>query len=263
MADQLVAVPPPTTPVYRVARGADPFAPPGWAYANQDGTFGNRFDDPGARAGIPESERFRVIYCATQRAAAFGETIARMRPSLALIAQLNDIDDEEPLEQTLHGVVDPEDARRGLVTREWRLQRRLGATYLDPSLRFVDIAAPETMTHLRSALATCAAALGIHDIDLSAITSGQRRFTQECARYIYEQADDAGRPCFAGIRYPSRLNPDWECWAIFDTRMVHQRCPTETIHPNDPGVWEAARLLGLSIEGVRKGDFLRPWREDL
>lgn len=261
MVSQLVAVPPPDTPVYRVARGADPFAPPPWEYADDDGTFGNRFDDPGALVGIPESERFRTIYCATQRAAAFGETIARMRPSLELIAQLaavDDVVDDEPLVETLRGVVDPEDPRRGLVPSDWRLRRRVGVTHLDPSLRFVDLAAPQTMTHLRTALAKRAAELGIDDIDLSTITSRQRRFSQDCARYIYEQVDEAGNPLYAGIRYPSRLNPDWECWAIFDTRMVHHPCPTETIHPDDTGLVEAAELLGLTIESVRKGDFLRP-----
>jgi hypothetical protein len=24
----------------------------------------------------------------------------------------------------------------------------------------------------------------------------------------------------AGIRYPSRFNPAWDCWAIFDDRFV-------------------------------------------
>jgi hypothetical protein len=40
--------------VYRVARGFDTFAPPDWGWAKDDGTFGNRFDDPGAYRGIPE-----------------------------------------------------------------------------------------------------------------------------------------------------------------------------------------------------------------
>jgi hypothetical protein len=72
----LHAVPPPASPIFRVARGddgppTDPFAPPPWERADADGTFGNRFDDPGQADGIPEEERFRVVYVATQREGAF------------------------------------------------------------------------------------------------------------------------------------------------------------------------------------------------
>jgi len=113
-----------------VARGLDPFEPPDWSYAGDDGTFGNRFDDPGAGHGIPEAERFRVIYCAASRATAFGETIARYRPDLELLAKLEEIADDEPISPELRG---------GVVPEEWRLSRRLGATQLDESLRFVDV----------------------------------------------------------------------------------------------------------------------------
>lgn len=54
--------------VYRVGRGFDAFAPPDWTYALEDGTFGNRFDAPSAERDVPERERYRVVYCATERA---------------------------------------------------------------------------------------------------------------------------------------------------------------------------------------------------
>jgi hypothetical protein len=73
-----------------------------------------------------------VIYCATSRTAAFSETIARFRPDLELLARLEEIEDDEPMSPELRG---------GVVPQEWRLSRRLGATRLDESLRFVDIAA--------------------------------------------------------------------------------------------------------------------------
>lgn len=111
--------------VYRVARGLDHFEPPDWSYAGDHGTFDNRFDDPGAERSIPEAERFRVIYCATSRAAALGETIARFRPDLELLAKLEEIEDDEPISPEPQG---------GVVPEEWRLSRRLGATRLDESL---------------------------------------------------------------------------------------------------------------------------------
>ncbi|HET7478974.1 MAG TPA: RES domain-containing protein [Rubrobacteraceae bacterium] len=105
--------------VYRVARGLDAFAPPDWAYALPDGTFGNRFDDPAAAdKGVPEEERYRAVYCATERAGAFGETIARFRPSMELLAGLEEVEDDEPLDPELRG---------GVVPEEWRLSRRARA----------------------------------------------------------------------------------------------------------------------------------------
>jgi hypothetical protein len=87
--------PPEGRRVYRVCRGFDVFAPPDWSWAHEDGTFGNRFDDPGKYRGIPEEDRFRVVYCATQRAGAFGETIARFRRSPRLVEGLRTIEGEE------------------------------------------------------------------------------------------------------------------------------------------------------------------------
>ncbi|MBX6763700.1 MAG: RES domain-containing protein [Rubrobacteraceae bacterium] len=240
MADApLPAVRPPGL-VYRVARGLDVFAPPDWAYALPDGTFGNRFDDPSADRGVPEGERYRAIYCATERAGAFGETIARFRPSIELLAGLEAIEDDEPLDPELRG---------GVVPEEWRLSRRVGSTRLASSLLFADLPAPETMRILREELAVVAKELGLEDLDLSAVTGPHRRLTQEAARYVYDLNDPSGQPIFAGIRYISRLNPTWELWAVFHDRMRHE--PGEVAEPiraDDPGLVEAAAPLGLSVE---------------
>lgn len=214
--------------------------PSSWDRAHDDGTFGNRFDDPGADRGIPETERFRTIYCATQRVAAFGETIARYRPSLSLLKGLEeDVDDDE----------EPLNLESGVIPLDWRLSRNVGKTLLDPNLRFVDIAAGETIQHLRPVCAEAAIQLGLEDVDLSAVTSSRRLITQVAARYIHEQVDENGHPLYAGIRYVSRLNRDWECWALFDTRLHHTpEAIVEPIRADDPGLVEAARFLGLTIE---------------
>lgn len=239
MDSELSVVAPPRV-AYRVAQDFDPFEPPDWSYAGDDGTFGNRFDDPGAERGIPKAERSRMIYCATLRAAAFGETIARFRPDVELLAKLEEIEDDEPVSPELRG---------GVVPEEWRLSRRLGATRLDESLRFVDIDAAQTLRVLRRELASVAATLGIPDIDLGAVSGPNRRLTQEVARYVYEQRDSTGQSLFAGIRYLSRLNPEWELWAVFADRIGHPPHEvTESIRVDDPDFVEAASLLGLEIE---------------
>jgi hypothetical protein len=224
--------------VYRVGRGEDAFAPPPWEYVFEDGTFNNRYDDPRADRNVPEEERFRVIYCATRRAGAYGETIAPYRKSLSVLASLREIDDE-PLDRELEG---------GIVPKEFRYQRVLGTTRLSDGLRFADIGAGETYTVLRTQLAQWLVKLGLEDLDLSAITSSQRRLSQEVARYVYELADES-HTFFAGIRYPSRLNVEWELWAIFFDRMEH--FPVEVagvIAEDDPELQEAANVLGVQIE---------------
>jgi RES domain len=258
---QLVVVPPPQSGVFRLSRGpANPFSPPDWEYAGDDGTFGNRFDDPRAEQGKPSGERFRIVYCATQRAGAFGETLARFRPSLNLLAELQLIDDEESTDEALAGVIDQINPGKGLIPADWRLRRRMGKTVLDPSQSFVDIAASQSMQHLRTALAPLANRLRLSDVDLSSVTSQQRRFTQGCAQHVYEQVNEIGEPRFAGIRYPSRLNGDWECWAIFSDRIQHTPGYPgfpESILADDSDLLSVASLFGLIVEIV-PGTYLRP-----
>lgn len=219
-------------PVYRVGRAPRPLAPPSWAFTKADGTFGNRFDDPSARRDAAPADRFRVLYLATTRAGAFGETIARRRPSLEALAQA--------------GVTA---VPRPSVSASWRQTRRLGITVLMTPLPFVDVTAAASLAVLRPALAAVAMELDLPDVDLSAVTGPARLLTQEAARYIYDQRDAAGAPCYAGVRYVSRLNPDWECWAVFVDRLHHRVVRGgEVIHADDPGLHEAATILGLGIE---------------
>jgi hypothetical protein len=243
------AVSAPVGPVYRITKlGVDPFEPAPWDHVGN-----NRFDDPRGD--------FRVVYCATERAAAFGETLARYRRSMSLLALMkNVVDDEESIEEALGGLVDPSDERRGVVPADWRFKRQMGSTVLDASLEFAAIAEPESVAHLRSALAPIATMVGLADFDLSAIFSSERNLTQHCARYIYDLHNGQGVPLFAGIRYPSRMNSHWTCWAIFEDRLIHTpRMLETTIDPQDPGFLEAARLLELSVETVRgHGTYITP-----
>jgi hypothetical protein len=109
----------------------------------------------------------------------------------------------------------------------------------------------QNLNHLRFALAAQASDLRLTDVDLSAVTSSTRLFTQVCARYIYEQG-------FAGVRYLSRLNAEWECWALFDTRtrFLTEELP-EDIRATDPVLLKVAGFFNLTIEGPR-GHYIRP-----
>lgn len=233
----------PESPVFRVAKlGRNPFDPPPPNLAGD-----NRFNDPEAR--------FSVVYCASERAGAFGETIADFRRSIALLEMLAAVEDDEPVDEALFGLLVPGHPERGVVPADWRFKRQIGCTVLSPHLRFVDILAPESMTHLRLHLGSLARRSGFGDVDSSTILSATpRSWTQAAARYVYEVQDDVGEPAFAGIRYRSRLNLSWTCWAIFRDRMIDEPgTPQTSIDPKDPDLLEAARSLGLCIEALRSG----------
>ena len=96
--------------MFRLARAPDPWAWPGWSKANQ-GTFGNRWDDP---AGV-----YRVLYASSTRFGALIETLARFRADLAVLAGIREIEGED----------DPTPA--GTVPREWFERRLIGSAKLD------------------------------------------------------------------------------------------------------------------------------------
>ncbi len=227
-------------PMFRVGRIPDPLAPPDWRFASPDGTFDGRFDDPRGRHGVPSRDRYRVLYVSSQPAGAFGETVARFRPSVRILSQAGGAN---PFWR----------AGRGVIPRDWRVARRIGATVFFVTRPLVDLAHPETMQALRPTLAPMAARLGLADIDLSAVTGPQRELTQEAALHVYQQMDSAGAPLFGGLRYVSRFNPQWECWAVFVDRSRQRPLKVDAIAADDPHLYDAARLLNLAIEDDRGG----------
>lgn len=260
MTAELIAVPPPEHGIHRIAWRSSPvFAPPPWNRADpDDGTFHNRFDDPSGRVGNGPDQRFRMVYCATERICTLMESCARFRYSLSTHALLADVVDDQPKRSRAkrsEAFVQREEA---VILADWRLDHVIGHTQLDPDSRFVDIAAMSTLSHLREAMAVDLVELGLRDLDLSVVTGPQRTLTQRIARYIYEQVDGDGTPRFAGIRYLSRFGDGQECWAIFDTRMVTRGTVIEqSILANDPDLLAVARAFNLTIE-VLDGDDIRP-----
>lgn len=210
----------PDAGIYRLARAVPgPFESRPWQFAHADGTFGNRFDDPAIH--LPQNLRFQVLYCATKRHVIFGETLASLLPSIQTLGGLQRIRDEEAFDPTTLRATDPEDIQRGLVRADWRLRKVVGHTILDPQLQFVDLGTAHTSQYLRGVLAREAVEHGATDIDQSLLMESNRGFTRVVARHFYEQVNEDGTPKFAGIRYISRHDSNWECWAVFADRMVH------------------------------------------
>jgi hypothetical protein len=212
----------PDGPLYRLGRYPDPWAWPPWSAAAIDGTFGNRYDDPDAS--------YRVLYASSQRRGAFLETLARFRPDLEVLAELEQIegDDESP----------------PAVPRRWLRGRLIGKATVEG--RFVDVGGAASLATLRTALAANAIRHGLDEIDAATIRlRAPRAFTQQVSRYVYEQGS------YAGIRYRSRLGDEVLNWAIFEAAPDGQSPLVATtaapIEADDLDLSAALELLGLTL----------------
>ena len=220
----------PATPgrVFRLGRRPDPWAYPDWASAGEDGTFGNRFDDP--------KSSYRVLYASSQRLGAFVEVLARFRPDPAVVAGLAEVQGEE----------DPhEGLPPGSLPRSWLDDRLLGEGILEGAC--ADIGHSRSLAYLRGRLAARVVHYGLEDLDAAAIRlRAPRRFTQEVSRFVYECSGEAGMRQFDGIRYGSRLGDEFENWAIFEPAR-----PTASsgapLDPDDPDLLTALVKLGLQL----------------
>jgi len=106
----------PPQPIYRIGRQPDAWRPPDWSRASADGTFGNRFDDP--------ESYYRVLYASSQEVSCFIETLARYRPDLTLLAELEAIEGDNdffPQPGPGHGVR----GRRICRHLRWRVDHAL------------------------------------------------------------------------------------------------------------------------------------------
>ena len=216
----------PDGPLYRVARQPAPWAWPDWSTQGPDGTFGNRYDDLEAS--------YRVLYAASQRVGAFVETLARFRPDLEVLAELEQIegDDEPPAG----------------VPRTWLGTRMVGEATAQG--RFANVGDARTLATLRTALAASAIHFGLGEIDAATIRLGApRQFTQTVSRFVYEQRDEEGS--FAGIRYGSRLGDQFVNWAIFepppDAPSPFLSISSAPVEADDPDLRAALDVLGLSL----------------
>jgi hypothetical protein len=208
----------PPAEIFRIARKPDAWQAPDWSRANPDGTFGNRFDDP---HGF-----YRVLYASSQRLSCFLETLARFRPDLTLMAELQEIEGEDdfwPL---------------GVVPREWCDDRLLGTA--SASGEYADVYASEWVALLRRALADECLRLGLTDLDAGILQRDTpRRVTQLASAQVYERG-------FPGIYYRSRHGHDLENWALFEPFLLSST-RSETISADDPNLLHALGMLGLRM----------------
>jgi hypothetical protein len=213
--------------LWRVHRGADPlYVRRPRASTRSDPGAGNRFDSPDGSYG--------VLYFGSSLIGCLGEVLARLRPKPALAALVAD-------DWAEMGVMGP-----GQVPRDWRERRSAAQVSLPDSLPFVDVDASATHQLLRTELALGLSSLGYQDLDISTVRGPDRRLTQMISQWAYMAGLEDDMPRYAGLRYKSRVDDAWECWAIFDEAPIQ----AEEIRPvtlSMPEFQHAASMLDLTV----------------
>ncbi len=208
----------PPQPIYRVGRQPDAWQPPDWSRSSQDGTFGNRFDDP--------ESYYRVLYASSQEVSCFIETLARFRADLTLLAELKAIEGEDDF------------FPMGEVPSDWCDNRVMGTASAKGN--YAEICGGEWITCLRRKLASECLRLGLKDLDASVLQSGSpRHITQMASRVVYEIG-------LRGIYYRSRYAQDLENWALFEPFRIHDT-ESKPITNDYPSIRKAVRILGLKL----------------
>lgn len=219
--------------VWRVGRAPEPLVAPDPLppSALDQRTTGNRFDSP--------TGAYTVLYFASSLDGCFGETLARFRPDPVVQAVVS----EEWAELGFMHVGD--------IPADWR-QRRIAVHVRFPAeesfaagVRFLDIESAETREVLRQKLAPSLAFYGFSDLDVATVRGGDRRITRWIGQWAYDQAKDDGTPMYAGIRYLSRLNSDWECWAVFNDVPIEELNQRPILRTDD-ALLRIADLYGLT-----------------
>ncbi len=200
-----------------MARYPDAWQLPDWSRA-KDGTFGNRFDDP-------ESD-YRVLYAASQEVSCYVETLARFRPDLTLLEELQEIEGDDDFLPI------------GEVPLSWCENRVIGTAAADGN--YADIYALEWIALLRRKLVSDCLRLGLRDLDASALqNSSPRTLTQLVSRIVYDMG-------LAGVYYRSRYGHNLENWALFEPCRI-SRTRSKKVTADDPALEEAMEILGLKF----------------
>jgi hypothetical protein len=218
----------PTNGIWRVGRGANPLVippPPGDLVST---TAGNRFDS--------DTGSFGILYFGSNLEVCFGETLARFRPSPRLLAELELHDEWREL-----GFMEI-----GSVPFEWRQRRSAARVVLPTDARFLDVESARTHAHLRRELAVGISALGYDDLDVAMIRGRDRRVSRLIADWAFRQSNELGELVYSGIRYLSRVNSDWECWAVFHDIDLEE-VETIPITLEMPELQKVANLFELAV----------------
>ncbi|MBL8126802.1 MAG: RES family NAD+ phosphorylase [Chloroflexia bacterium] len=203
--------------IYRIGRAPEPRA---WPPANIEG----RYSHPDGAV--------RVLYGASERRAAFLETLQSFRPALADLAALQHVSDD---------LVDfPVALSPGKIPDDYF--RRLLATFrVDAAEPILDLCSPATHKLLRHELAVALLAGGYSgEFNFGEVIGSDYRLTQLIASWAHNHG-------FTGVAYPSAHDHSLTCWAVFSTASVILVGEPVPILRDDPDLHWAATLFGVRV----------------
>jgi len=188
---------------------------------------GNRFDAPD----------HGTLYFATTVHACYGETLASHRPRPELAALVAAEWDR------LHHLAPAQ------LPRDWRTRRvTVHITGVVVCLR-----APSSMSRQPKHTRSCAWPWPLNSpisatttLDVAAVRGPDRRLTRLIAAWAWRQRDSTGRPRYAGLRYLSRLDSRWECWAVFDDVPLLD-ATEHSILVDDPALVDVSALFHIGL----------------
>jgi hypothetical protein len=194
-------------------------------------TAGNRFD--AAYGG------YATLYCATERYGALLEKLAPLRRIPDLPARI---------EQALAGSADLQhDRQPGAAGFPADIfdTLQMGSVLLDPNDLFVDVDHPETHASLeKHGGRPLLEQLRLTRIDRGTFLAPDRRLTRLAAHEIHELVGGLA----GGLRYTSALDPNVECWAIWEhARPRLRNHDVEPIDVRSPDVQRVIPRLGFHV----------------
>jgi hypothetical protein len=197
---------------------------------------GSRWDDAAGR--------FTTLYCATTAVAAFGEAIAAFRERPGLLARIDAYLTGPP-----DAEYDPE-LPAAVVPADYLSTRLLGHAPTDQGAPFIDVDHVDTHLHASSDSARLLRKLRLPALDRGVLMGQDRRITRTVATYYHRYARVEENRSIRGLRYQSRLDGGWECWAMWRPLPFVTAAATLTAVTSDnPDLVAAARRLRLRLPG--------------
>ena len=117
----------------------------------------------------------------------------------------------------------------GGVPADWRFRRTAVRVRVPTDAVFLDVESGITHDYLQSPLALGLSALGVTELDVATVRGRDRRVTRLISEWAYSATKPGtdNEPAYAGVRYLSRLDTNWECWAVFEDTELQE----EEKHP--------------------------------
>ncbi len=218
-------------------RTKSPLAPVVDLYAGK-----GRYDVGGHMRSVFSGEPSDVVYYGETPLVAMAEKLSYSR-RWDLPPELLEMDQDDPL---------PEWLTRGAVPADFVDLHCATGAIIDAKYRFVRVASPRTLWYLNriSHLVDKARKNNYQAIDLGVLTGPHKEITQAISLFFYKQTDAAGKPLYDGIYYPSRLGQDWNCLAVYASRVAPKLSYIKALERNDATLRKALDYMNLDLEGM-------------